>query len=64
MHLLCALVFFSKKVVLKPQWSQSRQHLWERKLPCCFRRSASVFVAGYMAEGATQAKEMFPGEEI
>ena len=63
MHLLCALVFFPKKVVLEPQWSQNRQHLWEWKLPC-FRRSAGVFAGGYMAKVARQAKETFPGKEI
>lgn len=64
MHLLCALVFFPKKVVVEPQWSQYRQHLWEEKLPCHFLRFASIFAAGYMAEVATQAKETFPGKEI
>lgn len=64
MHLPCAPIFFPNKVVLELPWSQYRQHQWEGKLPCCFLRSASIFAAGYMAEIATQAKEIFPGKEI
>lgn len=64
LHLLCALIFFPKKAVLEPQWSQYGQHLWDWKLPCCFLRSAVIFAAGYVAEVATQATETFPGKEI